>query len=84
MCINTYIAIIEELVTFSTAASYILGQLDIHSGRHDFLSPHQMSPLHWAADGSHVDMVKALIEKGVDVNYKDNIGVSECECATDC
>ena len=49
------------------------------------LSPHQMSPLHWAADGGHVNTVKFLIEKGADVNFKDDYyGVNECDCATDC
>ena len=42
-----------------------------------------MSPLHWAADGGHVDTVKCLIEKGADVNCKDEYEVSECDCATD-
>ena len=31
-----------------------------------------------------MDTVKSLIEKGADVNCKDNEGVSECNCATDC
>ena len=48
------------------------------------LSPHQTFPLHWAADGDHADTVKFLIEKGADVNCKDNEEVSECDCATDC
>ena len=41
------------------------------------LSHHQMSPLHWAADGGHVHTVKYLIDKGAEVNSKDEIGVSE-------
>ena len=82
MCINTYIAIVEELVTFSMAASCILGQLDIHSDH--VLSPHQTFPLHWAADGAHADTVKSLIEKEADVNCKDNEEVNECDCANDC
>ena len=41
------------------------------------LSPHQMTPLHWAADGGRVDTVKYLIEKGAEVNSKDDDGVSE-------
>ena len=48
------------------------------------LSLPQMSPLHWAADGGHVDTVKSLIEKGADVNRKDNEEVNECNCTTDC
>ena len=41
------------------------------------LSHHQWSPLHWAADGGHVDTVKYLIDKGAEVNSKDGFGVSE-------
>ena len=44
----------------------------------------QTFPLHWAADGGHADTVKFLIEKGADVNFKDEYEVSECNCATDC
>ena len=38
---------------------------------------HQMSPLHWAADGGHVNIVMCLIDKGAQVNCKDGFGVSE-------
>ena len=41
------------------------------------LSPHQMSPLYWAADGGHVNTVKCLIEKGANIHIKDEYGVSE-------
>ena len=41
------------------------------------LSPHQMSPLHWATDGGHIDTVKCLIEKGAEVNSQGGVGVSE-------
>ena len=41
------------------------------------LSHHQMPPLYWAADGGHIDIVKCLIEKGAEVNSKDDEGVSE-------
>ena len=41
------------------------------------LSHNQMSPLHWAADGDHVNIVMWLIEKGAEVNSKDDVGVSE-------
>ena len=41
------------------------------------LSPHQMSPLHWAADGGHVDTVRCLVEKGAKINSKDEKGVSK-------
>ena len=74
MCINTYIAIV---VTFSMAASCILGQMNIHSGHHHFLSPPQMSPLHWAAEEGHVNIVKFLVEKGANLHSEDEDGVSE-------
>ena len=41
------------------------------------LSPHQMPPLHWAADGGHMNIVMCLIEKGAEVNSQDDEGVSE-------
>ena len=43
-----------------------------------------MSPLHWAADGGHVNTVKMLIEKGAELHSKDDDdGVSEWDCTTD-
>ena len=36
-----------------------------------FLSPRQMTPLHWAAGQGHVDTVQYLIDKGADINIKD-------------
>ena len=41
------------------------------------LSPHQVTPLHWAADKGHVNTVKCLVERGAEVNSKDGVGVSE-------
>ena len=41
------------------------------------LSHHQMTPLHWAADGDQVHTVKYLIDEGAEVNSKDGLGVSE-------
>ena len=31
-----------------------------------------------------MDTVKSFIEKGADVNCKDEYEVSECDCSTDC
>ena len=66
MCINTYIAISEyQLYTRPTGHSCVL-------------SPYQMSPLYWAADEGHVNIVVFLIEKGANLNSKDDVdGVSE-------
>ena len=41
------------------------------------LSPHQMSPLHLAADKGHLDIVNYLIMMGAQVDSKDVRGVSE-------
>ena len=46
--------------------------------------PHQMSPLHWAAGEGHMDTMMCLVEKGAKINSKDNFGVSEWDCTTDC
>ena len=43
----------------------------------NFLSPHQGSPLHWAASGGHVDTIQILIDKAADINMKDGKGVKE-------
>lgn len=40
------------------------------------LSPHQGSPLHWAARGGHVDTVIFFLEQGIDVNIKNENRVS--------
>ena len=37
-------------------------------------SPHQATPLYWAARG---DAVKYIIQAGVDINIKNDHGVSE-------
>ena len=39
-------------------------------------SPHQVTPLHSAAQGGHDGAVEYLIQAGADVNIKDD-GVSE-------
>ena len=54
----------------------------IQSGSHAMLmivqliSPHQRTPLHWAAE-RHADIAQFLVEKGADINVKDNDGVRE-------
>ena len=42
-----------------------------------FPSPHQETPLHWAARGGHVDAVTYLVQKGANIDSKDGGGVSE-------
>jgi len=32
-----------------------------------------MSPLHWAAENGHLSIVIYLIEKGADINAKNNL-----------
>ena len=49
-----------------------------------FFAPRQMTPLHWAARQGKVGTVQILIEKGTDINIKENDGVRECVCITDC
>ena len=41
-----------------------------------FHSPHQDTPLHLAAFNGFTDTVQCLIEKGAEINIKDNSGVS--------
>ena len=47
------------------------------TGHSYVLSPHQWSPLHWAADGGHVNVVKFLVEKEANLHSEDDDGVSE-------
>ena len=42
-----------------------------------FASPHQWTPLHQAAYGGHVDAVTYLVQKGANIDSKDDDGVSE-------
>ena len=44
-----------------------------------FVSPHQRTPLHTAARGGSVDIVKLLVQKGANlsINVRDVGGVSE-------
>ena len=41
-----------------------------------FLSSHQITPLHVAAEGGRVGTVESLLAKGADINIKDDKGVS--------
>ena len=39
--------------------------------------PHQWTPLHLAATSGHVDIARLLVDKGANINGKDNGGVSK-------
>ena len=53
--------------------------LYIHGGPCSNLvpSPHQWTPLYWAARQGKEGAVQLLIEKGADINIKDKYGVHE-------
>ena len=40
-----------------------------------FVSSHQWTPLHWAADQGHVQTAQLLVGKGADINAQDSDGV---------
>ena len=40
-----------------------------------FFSLHQMTCLHLAFEGGHMNTVKYLVDKGADINTKDDRGV---------
>ena len=42
-----------------------------------FVSPHQDTPLHYAAGGGHAAIAQFLPEKGADINIKNSKGVRE-------
>ena len=44
-----------------------------------FDSPHQVTPLHIAANSGQVETVRWLVEQGADVNIQTNEGVGEYE-----
>lgn len=46
------------------------------------IDSHQMTPLHMAVEGKHLDTVKYLVGQGADTNVKDNYGVSKETVAT--
>ena len=47
-------------------------------------SSHQITPLHFAAGGGHVDTVRCLVDKGADIELKDESDVSPWEYTADC
>ena len=47
-----------------------------------FVPPRQWTPLHWAAISGEEGTAHILIEKGADINVKDNYGVCERVCIT--
>ena len=44
---------------------------------HNYLSPHQGTPLHLAAEEGHADAVQCLVDNGADINIKDINGVGQ-------
>ena len=47
-------------------------------------SPHQYTPLHFAAGGGHKDTVRCLVGKGGDINNEDKAGVSHRVYTAEC
>ena len=47
-------------------------------------SPHQETPLHFAAREGREDIVRCLVDQGADPNIKNKRGVSEREYTADC
>ena len=43
-----------------------------------------MTPLHWAAREGHVGTITFFLEQGIDINIKDEDGVSEQDYTADC
>ena len=44
-----------------------------------FLSHHQMTPLHLAAESGRIKILKYLADKGADINHQDDNGVITCD-----
>ena len=55
----------------------MLGYVVIMLKFFSFNSPHQHTPLFAAALNNHVDTVRCLVDKGADINVKDENEVSE-------
>ena len=64
---------------FPEPCTCILGYLGIHGGPCSNVvpSPHQRTPLHRAVEQGHAGTAQFLVEKGADINVKDNDGVRE-------
>ena len=80
--ITTNISSLTKHVHFATFQNmYMYTRLTGHSWIDHvhiwFASPHQCTPLHWAASGGHVDTVTYLVVKGANIHSKDDDGVSE-------
>ena len=41
-----------------------------------FLFLHQITPLHLAAEGASIKILRYLVDQGADINIQDDIGVS--------
>ena len=63
----------------SRTCTCVLVYLDIHGRPCSNLvpSPHQSTPLHYAAEEGHLDAMQHLVGAGGDINIKDDYGVSE-------
>ena len=64
----------------------MLGYLTIHGGPCSTIfvySSHQYTSLYEAAGKGHVDIVRYLVEQGVNINIKDKDEVSEREYTAD-
>ena len=44
-----------------------------------FLSLHQMTPLHLAAESGHIKVIKNLVARRADINIQDDNGVIICD-----